>query len=857
MRKAPRTSDTSTPPSLHNARQNTLAALEGIDNETLRNLTRLTLPEIEGIKTEIASILPAGNLPAFVLSGLVQLKERRVNSERVRQDINALLKGLNLLPQGLYGVFIAGPAAVLYGYQKLLQLAGKDIKSAFPQGTWQFYLEFGLREDSARHINETVGFHQALPDAADDVKMATVWVRASLELLFKYDDLLAVDWRERVLLRSIQEVLPETVLSDHPHLQTATREWARQRPYHRPADDVSYVEYRLETFTHFIEEQLAPLPPKFKRQIHEHYDASEREALSDYQAQLSILATLQPERYQERKIARPLWRALLGFVWQGHTYLLPVCQQDAQGSPLCQGDNGDTLPLYALPDDNLCDAQHHTVHVGRTGQVTYQDSGTYLGTLMPTSMERVQSWVKAIMTSSSPQADAPELDILLTQAPRRQQSALRAHLPQTTQAELQALQRASIIVNWDLRPHEQPLALIRRAHRGLGDHALTLFHTDRSIVFDQSHIFFDGMWGMAVAEILTDSAIHAYHRLENARPAATWPSSQAPKPLTLYASPAQETDIRAQGQAAEAAAESSAVDMEQLGRARHWLKQRGVRLTINDLLILARFIHATQYTPSANIQPLLEALRSKASTSTEHKAAWESVVNTLARFRETNPALLIPMDASNVSPHERLFPTTFRNPMTGIPQVLEEAKQHYLTYRADPIPENWAIFDQQRRELLAYLKAFGDLLDTLKAVTMRGESFNTATIRLLGHLPPSMQNLLDSIPQRIGMLNEIIKGSEVFSNVGRVAPGSTLRRFTSAKDDGKTKELVWGILTDDTDTLHVSLRDFREFVPLILAQGHADLAAALAQDYVDSYVDTLNRLMRDLSHLIVAKGPHK
>jgi hypothetical protein len=159
---------------------------------------------------------------------------------------------------------------------------------------------------------------------------------------------------------------------------------------------------------------------------------------------------------------------------------------------------------------------------------------------------------------------------------------------------------------------------------------------------------------------------------------------------------------------------------------------------------------------------------------------------------------------------------------------------------------------------LAYLQAFGELLNALKDVTMRGESFNTASIRLLAHLPASMQHLLDQIPQRIGVLNEIVKGSEVFSNVGRVAPGSSLSRFCSARDDGQTKLLVWGVLTDDAGVLRISLRDFRPFVPLLLqlddpqAQSLADL---LARDYLHGYVQGFNQFVARLSAIVLEEKP--
>jgi hypothetical protein len=297
--------------------------------------------------------------------------------------------------------------------------------------------------------------------------------------------------------------------------------------------------------------------------------------------------------------------------------------------------------------------------------------------------------------------------------------------------------------------------------------------------------------------------------------------------------------------------------MRALRSLRRRLGQRGVSLTVNDLLILYRFLHAARYRPSPSVSRALEDFGSRAD-SLEARATLRMIEDTLARFQETNPALLIPMDASNVSPRERVFPTTFRNPLIEIESRFAAAQECYQACRAHDAPgddlanhpETWAAFDQARREFLAYLKAFGELLDALKAVTMRGESFNTATIRLLAHLPTSMQHLLDQIPQRIGVLNDIIKGNEVFSNVGRVAPGASLTRFASAKDDGETKELVWGILTDDQDRMCISLRDFRPFVPPLLTLGESELADLLAQDYLESYVQGFNHFVADLGAIV-------
>jgi hypothetical protein len=115
-----------------------------------------------------------------------------------------------------------------------------------------------------------------------------------------------------------------------------------------------------------------------------------------------------------------------------------------------------------------------------------------------------------------------------------------------------------------------------------------------------------------------------------------------------------------------------------------------------------------------------------------------------------------------------------------------------------------------------------------------------------------MQKLLDTIPSRFDMLNEVLKGEEVFSNMGRVAKGSTLRRFITAKDDNEQKTLVWGVLTDNQGVLHLSLRDFRPHIAVLHGLGMADLAQQIAQDYLDAYADGLNQYVAELRDIVIA-----
>src|SRR5262249_21899017 len=145
--------------------------------------SRLSLPEIEALTEQIAQVVPAGNIPGLILSGLTRIEGRQVPRQEGQKHLGMLFRGVrDMLDKAVYGAVFAGPAAVIMGYQKLLQLAGKDIDSAFPEGTWQFYLEFALREDKARHANETIGFHRSLRANGiqlSEVDALTAWVIAA------------------------------------------------------------------------------------------------------------------------------------------------------------------------------------------------------------------------------------------------------------------------------------------------------------------------------------------------------------------------------------------------------------------------------------------------------------------------------------------------------------------------------------------------------------------------------------------------------------------------------------------------------------------------------------------------------
>ena len=308
----------------------------------------------------------------------------------------------------------------------------------------------------------------------------------------------------------------------------------------------------------------------------------------------------------------------------------------------------------------------------------------------------------------------------------------------------------------------------------------------------------------------------------------------------------------------EVAAENTGINTKALYKLRKVLPKRHpeLKLTVNDLLILYRCEFGHEYRPSSVIEDLLFELRADNQPHANVQDVYQLINEILVKSQVNNPALMIPMDATATDPRERLYPTTFRNPFTELWDNYREASTTLKQYTTTQTQADWAAFTNARRSLLAQLNYFGQLLRAYKKIALEGGSTSTATMKLVAHLPPYFLKLLDEIPQRIDILNEIIKGEEVFSNVGRVARDSSLSRFTSAKDDNPNKDLVWGILTDDDDMMHLTLRDFRPHVAALHKLNKIELAEMMAKDYLDAFVTGFNQFATRLLEILHANATH-
>lgn len=763
----------------------------------LRELSQLSLPEIDAAVNLVSQIIPAGNVPGVILSGLARLPGRKPPAQNIRRDINLIFKGVEqALDKAVYGAFFAGPAAVIWGYQNLLKLAGKNPDDAFPEGTWQFYVDYALREDSARHANETHGFDTTLNEHQIRLPLLdriTAWAMAAIHSLHYYPDLLANEWRERTYTFLLKEATSQ--LPDAAQYARLYSQWEKQRPYARGQDATgveNYPRYRESKFRHFLKTATETLPPAVQAAWQARIQTAEEEELPAYIRQMALAVYLEPTQHGEVRTPLEAHEMHIGLIYRGHYYLLPV---------------------YTTTTANPAD---------------------------------VQTIRRLVATLLHHPVETPPTQ--LTEMARIKRTALADLRPKlSVAADLNALRKAPIWLNFDQRPRNLHLAQIRQAERGIGDHGLTIFDTGETFVFDQSHILFDGAWGAALAEIMTSEALAWAVYLMNlppAEPDKTRPTSPAlqfdDKDLALIKNAPRVMP--------ETSAESEAVKIKSMLSLRQVFKQRSdlLQLTVNDLLILYRAIHAMTYRVSPELEAALNAL-----TFPTARSILESIET------QFNPAILIPVDASLRSPRERLYPMSFEVPLADLDllhlhhQVIQALNAYENIAGGNRVAE-YQRFDTLQRTYLATLAGFGTVLSRAKEIANAGESTSVGTIKLLAHMPTPLQRLLDHIPGRFEILNDIIKGREVFSNVGAVVTSSTLTRFISAKDDNEKKTLVWGAITDAKGVMRLSLRDFRPHVKLLVETGYSYLAQQIAQEYLDTYVLGLNNYVYDVRRITLA-----
>ena len=781
----------------------------GADGE---NRPMFTQEEVSAVVEGISQVLPAGNVPEMVLSGLMRLGERKLQKEKVSNDLAQLMRGVEgTLDKAAYLGLFGGPAAAIWAYQKLLQLAGKQVDDAFPEGVWQFYVGYGLREDTARHANETHGFDTVLQQhdiQTGQVERMTAWVMAAITCLHQYDEILATEWKECISTCVLRELTQNQ--KDAGYYAGLYRQWAEQKPYSREedaADDETYPIYRWNRFKAFVQDSVQTLSPGLVEAWRERVVELEQEQLPRYQQQMTILTTLVSGQYEEIRQPISIQYANIGVIYHGHYYLIPACEPGTQ-----------TATSY----DSV---------LNRIATIVSLAPGTAKGHAEPVSIASLARIKRAGMAQLQTQLSDSFLD------------------------SLKPLASTPILLNFDVRDRNLPLAEIRQTERGWGNHPLTVFDTGESMVFDQSHIFFDGAWGAAFAEIFTNEAISwatYMHRFP--------PERYAPLPTRRLEFLPTPNDLALIEQAptttVEASAETEAIKIRAIFQLRKLFKLRSdlLQLTVNDLLVVYRAIHAATYQPG---EALAQELRELTADPATRQAA-QTALRAITEQSKINPTVLIPVDASECNPRERVHPMSFEAPLIQLDLLL----QHTQTVQAlndyeKGVRAAYVQFDKLQRKYLLILASLGQVFHQAKEVAIHGRTASVSSLKLLAHLPASMKKLLDSYSGQFDWMNDMIKGREVFSNIGKVIYTSTLSRFMTAKDDNEQKDLAWGVLTDKDDVMRVTLRDFRPHVARLTAVGRKDLADAITQDYLDSYARGLNQYTDDLHRITVASRETK
>jgi hypothetical protein len=742
----------------------------------------------------VSKIVPAGNVPGLLMNGLARIKGNRVQPEKARQDINTLFKEAQIIyEQAKYGAMFATPAGVIWVYQRMLRVLGKDMDSAFPEGVWQFYVEYALREDTARHSNETDGFDTLLKKSnivLNDTDRLTAWAMSAVMTIHQYNSLLASEWYERTALWLLQETL---------NMDGLYGRWEKEKPYSRVNDGAGYdyPSYRRMKFEQFLNNITSTIPHSKYEDWNQKLKDTVDSSLEDYQKQMSILAYLEPSPFGETRVPYSLENTCVGIIHNGNYYLLPACEP---------------------------------------------------GTQNPLDVRTARSQIVSIL--SLPPREPARLKNI-AQIRRAEHLDIRKKLSQDLQDGLGELRYAPILINNDKHIKGDLLSDIRLRERGVGDHPLTIFDTGSSFVFDQSHIFFDGAWGAALAEIMTNEALSWSVYLNMLSPAPTGtPKIYNDLQLTFSASDSQAIND-APTVSKEAGAESNKVNVRMCLNLRRYFNQRSdlLKLTINDILVLYRAIHADTYQPSRKLQRELDALEKT------HSKIAKLIRETFLVSANTNPSILIPVDASQHIPRDRIYPLNIEVPLNdlGLLNLHTQTLTALADYEASKRNKTkFAIFSELQRRYLATLGGFGTILAKAKQIAVMGESASVGAIKLLAHLPPPLKQLLDKVPARYEKLNNIIKGTEVISNLGAVSKSSSLTRFMTAKDDNEQKQLTWGVMTDAKGVMKITLRDFRPHVTALHDIGRRDLANLIAQDYLDAYIQGLNQYVQEVTQIAIA-----
>ena len=94
--------------------------------DMVRDLSRLSLPEVEAVVQAVSKVIPARNVPGVILNGLTHLPERQRPPAVVQRDLHLLCTGLELfMDKAVYGT--VAPTSTLVRF--IIAKDGNDKKT--------------------------------------------------------------------------------------------------------------------------------------------------------------------------------------------------------------------------------------------------------------------------------------------------------------------------------------------------------------------------------------------------------------------------------------------------------------------------------------------------------------------------------------------------------------------------------------------------------------------------------------------------------------------------------------------------------------------------------------------------------
>jgi hypothetical protein len=190
---------------------------------------------------------------------------------------------------------------------------------------------------------------------------------------------------------------------------------------------------------------------------------------------MTLLASLDPDRYRENRLLLPLWQSRIGVIYQGCYYLLPVCHTDVLGQPVLfetRALDSHTQVLQPSSKGDLYDRSGSLLQADRTGRVYEVANGQTRGYLHPILFQSIRRHIATIFHEHQLSGEADlsmaRLDDQLIAIRRIDQERARKSL--SIPAHQEAALKCAPSSHWDSSAQDSsaPWFISDKAKRGIG-----------------------------------------------------------------------------------------------------------------------------------------------------------------------------------------------------------------------------------------------------------------------------------------------------------------------------------------------------------------------------------------------------